>query len=55
MTKTGGGGSCVAFENGGEGVETSENLILEGKPEENRGRGVNLFKNLRKITKLFAI
>ena len=26
-------------ENGGEGVETSENLKLEEKPEENGGRG----------------
>ena len=37
---------------GGEGVETSENLKLEEKPEENwRGGGTKTKKNLRKMTK----
>ena len=37
---------------GGEGVETSENLKLEEKPEENRGGGgLKQTKNLRKMNK----
>ena len=37
---------------GGEGVETSENLKLEEKPEENGGGGgLKQTKNLRKMNK----
>ena len=43
---------CGSRGGGGEGVETSENLKLEEKPEENGGGGgLKQTKNLRKMNK----